>query len=254
MSTSMTSTPMTVDLLELTEDNAAILVDGAVIDEGDYEWLRMDMNAEIDTVFDSYVQEISTGGMVELRVPSGTVRLVNGFSVTANEAVQLTFDWDMRKGLVKPPGLGGYILKPAFRVIDTTLFGTLSGSIPVGTVTDVANDCNADSSVAMDADVGNAVYVFEGFDVDVDDIDEMDAEPLATVDADLNDAATHYEYSTMLPFGEYTVAFTCQAANDLAESSETGDPDPMLDTVVFFDPPVNVTVGPPGEIDVVQDF
>ena len=250
----LTQSPYTTDLLALTQDNAAVLVDGAVIDAGDYEWLRMEMNAEIDTVFDSYVVETATGGWAEIRVPSGIVRLVGGFSVTANQAVELLFDWDMRKGLVKPPGLGGYILKPAFRVIGTTLYGSLSGSIPLSTVMDAANDCNADSTMAGDYDIGNVVYVFDGADVVVDDIDGLDSEPLATVEAPINQAGSDYEYSIQLPFGDYTVAFTCQAANDLAESSETGDPDPTMDTVVFFDSPVNVTVGPPGDVDVVQDF
>lgn len=250
----LTQTPYVVDLLSLTDDNAAVLVDGAVINEGDYEWLRMDMNAEIDTVFDSYVVEKNGGAWVEIFVPSGTVRLVNGFSVEANEALELKFDWDMRKGLVKPPGLGGYILKPAFRVIGTTPFGTLSGAIPVSTVTSLANDCNADSPVANDYDVGNTVYVFEGFDAEVDDIDGADNDPVATADAAINLAATDYEYSILLPFGEYTVAFTCQSANDLPESSEAGNEVAATNTVEFFDPPVNVTIGPPGEINVEQNF
>lgn len=71
----------------------------------------------------------------------------------------------------------------------------------------------------------------------------------------LNEASTYYEHSTLLPYGDYTIAFTCQAANDLAESDELGNADPDLDTVAFFEPAVNVTIGPdPDAVDVQVDF
>lgn len=226
--------PVTVDLLELTDENAAVLVDGALIDAGAYEWLAMDVNAEIDNDYDSFVVT-TVEEWKEIFVPSGRVRLVDGFEVEANEAVQLLFDWDLRKGLVYPPGLGGgFILKPAFRIIDVTEFGTLSGEILVNTVTNGANDCNSDNLVE-NYDIGNVVYVFEGSDVVPDDIDENAPEPLATADATLSGAdPTVYEFRTLLPFGDYTVAFTCQGGSDFADTSETGDEDPLLDTVTFI--------------------
>lgn len=250
----MVTSPITVNLLELTEDNAALLVDGAAIEPGKYEWLRMDVNARIDGDTDSYVVT-DTGAWEEIFVPSGRVRLVSGFEASANEALMLIFDWDLRKGLVHPPGLGGYILKPAFRVIGTEAFGRISGTIDVATVTLAANDCNDDSDTD-DFDVGNSVYIFAGLDVVPDDVDEeADVTPLATVDAVLNDDSTGYDYSTLLPFGDYTVAFTCQAANDGAETNETGNAVPADDTVGFLEPAVNVTLGDgPGEASAIVDF
>lgn len=245
--------PLTVDLLELTEENAAVLIDGALIDAGAYEWLAMDVNAEIDNVLDSFV-ETTNSEFREVFVPSGRVRLVDGFEVEANEAVQLLFDWDLRKGLVYPPGLGGgYILKPAFRIIDVTEFGSLSGEILVmETVMDSDLACNSDND-AENYDIGNVVYVFDGHDVVPDDIDEIAPDPLATVDAVLSGAdPTVYEYRTLLPFGDYTVAFTCQGASDLADSSETGDADPMLDAVSFIGTQ-NVTISGAAP-DVTVDF
>lgn len=252
----LTESPMTVNLLGLTEENAAILVDGAIIEPGMYEWLRMDVNASIDGVFDSYAVT-DTGEWREIMVPSGTVRLVDGFEVEPTEALQLIFDWDLRKGLVYPPGLGGrnvpnYILKPAFRVIGTEVFGRISGSILVDTVTMEDNACDLDDP---DFDIGNVVYLYEGLDVTPDDFDEeMDGEPLVALTATLNDDSTQYDYGTLLPFGDYTVAFTCQAANDLAESNETGNEDPDDDTVTFFEP-VNVTLASaPGETSAEVNF
>jgi hypothetical protein len=235
----LTSTPINVDLLDLTNGQAAILVDGATIDPGKYAWLRMDVNAEFDGVTDSYVVT-DTGAWVELRVPSGRVQLVSGFEATANAAMKLIFDWDLRQGLVHPPGQPGYFLKPAFRIIGTESFGKISGAIDVPTVQLAANDCNADTD-PDNIDVGNTVYVYQGQNVIPDDIDTLnDVTPFATVDAVLNAAATDYTYSILLPFGDYTVAFTCQSANDGAETNETGTVAPAVDTVKFFTPATNV--------------
>jgi hypothetical protein len=250
---SLVESPMTVNLLELTDENAALLVDNALIDAGSYEWLAMDVNADVDGVFDSYVVTDS-GEWHEIRVPSSRLRLVDGFEAAANQALKLIFDWDVRSGLVYPPGLGGrdqvaYILKPAFRVIGTTEYGRLSGSVSVDTITLEDNACDADDP---DFDIGNTVYIFDGLDVIPDDIDGEDPEPLTTVDAVLNEDSTAYEYSTLLTFGDYTVAFTCQAANDASDSSETGNENAEDDTLTFFDP-VNVTIDA-DEPDQVVDF
>jgi hypothetical protein len=215
----LTSTPMTVNLLELTDTNAAILIDEAVIEAGSYEWLAMDVAAERN-VRDSYVMT-ETGGEeeVELRVPGGRVRLVSGFDVPANEAVRLLFDWDMRQGLVYPPGQGQYMLKPAFRMLDVDAYGVLQGTIArttVGTNLNAAtNNCASDDNV--DIAVGNVVYVFDST-VAPDDIDGTD-DPEATVAATSN-AAGDYVYRTLLEPGTYTVVFSCEAGNDDPETSD----------------------------------
>lgn len=245
----LTDTPITVDLLELTEDNAAILVDGALVDAGTYQWLAMDVNAEFDNVFDSYVLT-DTGGMEEIRVPSGRVRLVSGFEVAAAQAVQFLFDWDLRQALVDPPAFDpGFLLKPAFRVIDVTEYGVLRGAIAVDTVADAANDCNADDPVNLDYDVGNVVYIFVGPGVTPDDVDGNDPEPITTVEAVLNTASTHYEYRTLLAPGEYTVAFTCHGGND-NDADNLGNPDPLDDTVAFFAPAAEGTIIADAELTV----
>jgi|SRR5688572_358401 hypothetical protein len=210
--------PRTVNLLELTDTNAAILIDEAVIEPGSYEWLAMDIAAERN-VRDSYVMT-ETGGEeeIELRVPSGRVRLVGGFEVPPNETLRLLFDWDMRKGLVFPPGQGQYMLKPAFRMLEVTAYGVLQGTIAadtVGTSTDAAtNNCASDD---VDLTVGNVVYVFEGA-VTPNDVDGTD-DAIATVEATLN-AAGNYVYRTLLEPGTYTVVFTCEAGNDEPETDD----------------------------------
>jgi Domain of unknown function (DUF4382) len=215
----LTSTPMTVNLMALTDKNAAILIDEAVIEPGAYEWLAMDVAAERN-VRDSYVMT-ETGGEeeIELRVPSNRVRLVGGFDVPPNQSVQLLFDWDMRKGLVYPPGQHQYMLKPAFRMLDVTAYGVLQGTIAaatVGTSLDpTVNNCASDDKV--DLNVGNVVYVFEG-SVTPDDVDGT-GDPVATVEATPN-AAGDYVYRTLLAPGTYTVVFSCEAGNDEPEADD----------------------------------
>ena len=217
--------PRTVDIMALTDTNAAILVDDAVIEPGDYEWLSMDVDAAHDNVMDSYVMT-ATGGQEELRVPSGRVRLVSGFTVEPNQATELLFDWDMRKGLVRPPGLPGYLLKPAFRMLDVTEYGVLQGTVAGDTLSLAANACNADDA---NLELGNVVYLFSGPNVAPDDVDGTD-DPVATADVTLANGV--YSYRVLLTPGDYTVAFTCQAAHDEPESDET----------IAFLPTVNVTM------------
>jgi hypothetical protein len=217
--------PRTVDIMELTDTNAAILVDDAVIEPGDYEWLAMDVDAAHDGLFRSYVVAAG-GGHEELRVPSGRVRLVSGFTVEPNQATELLFDWDMRKGLVRPPGLPGYLLKPAFRMLDVTEYGVLQGTVAGDTLNLAANACNADDA---NLELGNVVYLFPGSNVTPDDVDGAD-DPIATADVTFANGA--YSYRVLLTPGDYTVAFTCQAADDEPETGET----------IAFLPTVNVTM------------
>lgn len=237
----MSQTPMKLNLLDLNDKNSAILIDGQAIDPGSYEWLDMDVNANFDGVLDSFVVT-KIGGQEELRVPSGRVRLVGGFDVAANQAVQLLFDWDLRKGLVDPPGQPGFLLKPAFRVVDVHELGKLSGTVALATLnaTGDPNGCLADDP---NLDVGNAVYVFAGANITPDDIDGVDPDPVAVIPVE--PASTgDYVYHTVIAPGTYTIAFTCQAGND--------NPDDGQSENIKFVAPVTRTIS--ADMEVAVDF
>jgi len=251
----MSQTPMTVNLAALTTDkNAALLIDAQPIEPGDYEWLEMDVNADFDGKFDSYVTT-TTGGQEELRVPPGRVRLVGGFTVAANQALQLLLDWNLRKGLVRPQGQPGFFLKPAIRVIDVTELGVLRGTVALTTLnattatvkavgttpSDTTGDANGCLADDPNIDVGNAVYVFAGDNITPDDIDAMDPEPVTVIPVEPN-AAGEYVYRTAIAPGTYTIAFTCQAGLD--------DPDKSDD--LKFVAPVTRTIT--ADAEVIVDF
>ena len=242
--------PLQVDLLSLTDGNSEMLLDGEVLPAGAYSWIELKVNAEFDSNLDSYVVTDS-GGVeemsIELQVPGGSqtgVRLVSGFTITANQETSFLIDWDMRLGLKKPPGQAGYLLRPAFRIIDMTEFGTLNGTVDMALVTD--STCSND----LNQDTGNTVYVFADFDADVDDIDGTD-DPVATIAVTQNNMGD-YTYEAILSPGQYTIAFTCQASDDDPDTDETNgtpiefimplDPNMVNSANVTIDDGVTVTV------------
>ena len=215
-------TPVDVDLLSLQDGSVFSLLDGETVEAGSYNWIELHANAELDGTFDSYVMETETGGMVELRIPSGSTRFVSGFVVTAGQGNSFTLDWDVRKGLTDPVGQNGWFLRPAFRIIDMTEYGSLSGQ--------VADALTMDASCTSDAEGnGNTVYVFAGNDVVPDDLDGIDdAITSAPVRVDSNMAGAYTYTVPFLDPGAYTLAFTCQGLDDDPESDETG-----ADEIVF---------------------
>ena len=203
------------------------------------------MNANFDNVFDSYLVD-GSGGQVELRVPSGDqqgLRLVSGFTVTANGDSSFVIDWDLRKGLTKPNGQAGYFLRPALRITDLTTYGSIRGTVADALVMD--ETCTS----LVDEDKGNLVYIYEGANVTPVDIDGTDPEPLVTAPVTVDpNAAGAYTYSVQyLSPGNYTLAFTCHGIDDdpAAANADLVFVQPQTTTVVdggeavvdFTDPP-----------------
>lgn len=220
--------PLSVDLRSLTGDNTEVLLNGEAVPAGEYNWIRLVVNAAFDNVMDSYV--LTEGGQqVELRVPSGEVRLVSGFTVVQGGELSFVVDWNLRLGLTDPPGQPGYLLRPAFRVIDLQEAGAIEGSVALALLSDPA--CTSDPNSGD----GNEVYVYAGAGVVPDDIDGTEPEPVTTarVDPDDGSGAWRYRVAFLAP-GDYTVAFTCQAADDLAPDPEAAGADPATDNAIAF--------------------
>lgn len=204
-----------VQLLDLQNGSVFPLLDAETVDAGRYNWIELHTNAEIDGFLDSYVQTES-GGMVELEVPSGSVRLVSGFVVTAGKNNAVLLDWDVRKGLTDPEGLvspspdakDAYKLTPALRLIDMTQYGSLTGSVADALI--MAESCTSNA----EGD-GNLVYVYRNHDTTPDDLGGF-GEPVTTAPVRSNpEKAGAYTYTVhYLDPGDYTVAFTCQGLDD----------------------------------------
>jgi hypothetical protein len=206
----------TINLLDLQDGKTEELLPDTRVAVGRYNWMRLAVNAEFDNVMDSYA--VRNGSAVELRVPSGSqsgLKLVSGFTVTQNMSTNMVIDWDLRKALSDPQGQPGMHLRPALRVTDMAVYGTLRGA--VDEVLTMADDCGEDATV------GNAVYLYEGAVEDPLDIRGVETDPVATatVESDLTYSINY------LSVGDYTAAFTCQADLD-----NVGEEDDLVFSVV----------------------
>ncbi len=207
--------PKDFDLLTLSGGATAELLPETPVPAGQYNWLRLAVNAEFDNIFDSYAMRST--GQVELRVPSGSqsgLKLVSGFTVSQNQTTDLVIDWDLRKALSEPKGQPGLHLRPALRVTNMVAHGTLRGTVAESLVTDP--ECTND----LAAQTGNAVYVYAGMTDSPGDIGDASDDPLVTA-AVTQDGAGVYRYEVnFLSVGDYTAAFTCQASDDNANMDD----------------------------------
>jgi hypothetical protein len=236
--------PRQLNLIDFTDGAAAVIINGEEVPAGDYEWMRIRFDESL-----SYVQLETDGTMYPLFIPSGAqtgFKLVHGFSVPVNDDVTYMLDFDVRKSLIEPPGLGRvertFLLKPVVRLMNAANTGAVTGAVDPSLV-DIMNErC----LLAEPPLTGNAVYVFDGMDALLDDAADLDEPsdgidgPLTSDVVDLNVETGDYEYHLMflLP-GTYTLAFTCSAMADGASDSDYPDP---ADGKFDFDAQINVEI------------
>lgn len=212
--------PREIDLLALQGGDTQPLLEDEALAAGDYQWIRLDVSAESDGTWASYIQ--INGERHELTIPSGDetgLKLVQGFTVPVNGEVSFTIDFDLRKSVIEDDT--GYKLRPALRLVDNTEVGQIAGT--------------ADEN---DENESCVVYVFEGQDVTPDDVDGQDAEPVTTAAAETLEDGTSGYTAAFLTEGDYTAAQTCEAGHDDPNADDTDtDTDP-----VTFSTAQNVTV------------
>lgn len=212
--------PRQIDLLALHGGETELLLDGVSLDIGEYEWIRLHVNAGL-TASDSWI-DLDDGSRHALYIPSGNqsgLKVVQGFVVPINGNVDFTIDFDLRKSVTNPTADGTpYILRPTLRMVDNAEVGAIAGTVNSGTAT--ATDC------------APAVYVYEGSDVTPEDVGSF-VEPIASGLVEMNDATGEFEYRVaFLTAGEYTVALTCDADQD----------DPETEDGITFEGQQNATV------------
>ena len=221
--------PRTIDLLALQGDASDSLLDSEDVRAGRYDWIRLHVEAERDTI-DSWI--MIGDNQHSLYVPSGAqtgLKLVSGFEVPVNGSASFTIDFDLRKSLVKPQSGENYFLKPALRLIDNSEIGHIAGTV--------------DDSLYCE-NQGNAVYVFDGHDADPVDINTArEDNPITTANVVYDDDSTDYRFKVgFLTEGDYTLAFTCDAGDDDPEADDTLDFSATLNTSVTAGETTDVTL------------
>jgi uncharacterized protein DUF4382 len=211
--------PRQIDLLALDGGGSEMLLADEMLPAGEYEWIRLKVNAGRDAS-DSFI-ELDDGSIHPLFIPSGNqtgLKLIRGFTIGAGSTHDFTIDFDLRKSVVRPPGLGEpYLLKPVLRLVDNLEVGTVQGTVA--------------SALIVDGCVP-AVYLYTGASIVPDDIGSA-TPPLASTEVRLDEATGEYRYRlAFVPVGANTVAFTCDADIDAAD----------VDDALTFAAPINVNV------------
>jgi hypothetical protein len=242
-------TSKSLDLMQFQGDERALLLDGEEIPAGEYEWMRLKVEADPNVAGDSYLQLEQGGAECEMRIPSGDqtgLKLIRGFTIGAGTTTDFTIDFDLRKSIVAPPGQTtivntcnnqAFMLKPVLRIVDNLQVGTIAGDVDPNLI---AVRCAGSD---QDPYPGN-VYLFgpipAGANVTPDDYDDDgDALTSAMVHPDT------FRYTIgFVPAGNYRVAYTC----DLDDTE--------IDEDVTFTPPegiaVTVTPNATQEVDFVM--
>jgi Domain of unknown function (DUF4382) len=227
--------PKTIDLLKDSGTASAVLFDQP-IPSGKYGQIRLMVMADGDPN-NSYI-DLSDGTRHGLQVPSGSesgYKLVSGFTVPSGGVVDYTIDFDLRKDITCPTGQAPVCtLKPADRLVDNTTVGNIQGVI---SNTLIPNGCTP------------GIYLYNGTVTAPEDMNSgassSDAnQPLSSKVPVATSQPPYYYQFTFLPPGTYTVAFTCQAAQD--------DPD-TSDSAVTFNPvktAISVTANTTTTVDI----
>jgi hypothetical protein len=208
-----------IDLLALDGGGSEILLANETLPAGEYESIRLKVNAGRNGS-DSFI-ELDDGSIHPLFIPSGNqsgLKLIRGFTIGAGSTNDFTIDFDLRKSVVRPPGLGeDYLLKPVLRLVNNLEVGTIDGT--------VANALVVDGCVP-------SVYLYTGAGIVPDDLGSV-TPPLASTAVNLDNATGAYRFRLgFVPVGASTVAFTCAADDDTAEADEA----------IVFATPLNATV------------
>lgn len=204
----------TVDLLTLQGNASASLLSGVSVPAGNYQWIRLDVDAA-----HSYVMT-STGGQYALSIPSGSqtgLKLVSGFTVAQGNLSDFIIDFNLRQGLTlsNSGGTSTYVLTPAMRLTNNQQVGTISGTVAatlsIGGTLITASTCNP------------AVYVYDGTVATLNGYDVTSSggtSPLTSANVTLDNTTGSYTYTVgFLAPGTYTLAVTCASADTSGATS-----------------------------------
>jgi len=216
------------DLLALQGAKSTVILPTTEVPAGRYNWIRLYVQSGDGN---TYVID-DNGGEFPLYVPGQQnnqnrerhVQLVSGFVVPVDGEVNFTLDVDLRRAITKPTNKDYYLLRPAIRIVDNSKVGIIEGTISDSLIDD--ETC----TTVMEGDTvqGNAVYLYTGRDAQTGDVfvDDQGAaidsdNPVTTATVNYNSGNDAYEYQIgFVPEGDYTLAFTCQALDDMPDTDD----------------------------------
>lgn len=205
--------PVTVNLLEFQGTDQLFLLEATELPAGDYQWLRLFV---VEAPELTYIEV--AGQQFGLEIPSNAqtgLQLNRGFTIAAGSENQFTIDFDLRKSITQE-GTGDYKLRPTLRIVDFLEVGTIEGTVASSLVEDPTCN-NGDNN-----DQGNSVYLFEGPNAPLQDVQGNDNDPLASANVVFSAQASQWEFTLgFVAAGDYTIAFSCDASLDLADNDDS---------------------------------
>jgi len=204
--------PKAIDLLNESGKATAVLFNQPIA-AGQYGQIRLMVVADGDPA-NSYIT-LSDGTRHGLQVPSGSetgLKLVSGFTVPNSGVVDYAIDFDLRKAITCPTGQSPVCtLKPAERLVDNTTVGNIQGVV---SNTLVPDGCTP------------GVYLYSGTVAAPEDMNSAAAstdtsQPIGSKMVVANSQPPYYYQFTFLQPGTYTVALTCQVAQDNADQADS---------------------------------
>ena len=213
------STPQTINLINEQNGNEASLLSGASVPAGNYDWIRLILNVSSSgTVANSYIE--INGAQYPLVIPSGAqtgLKLVQGFTMTANQVADFTIDFMLQQSITAPPGqtsgtLQDYLLKPALRLINNVQAGTISGTVALSTLQS-NSACLAGYSGSGPLP-NAAVYIYSGTVTP-----SSSATPVVEPEISLSSSGSYTYDQPFLLAGGYTVAVACTSTSSTGTST-----------------------------------
>ncbi|HSN18901.1 MAG TPA: DUF4382 domain-containing protein [Gammaproteobacteria bacterium] len=199
-----------IDMYQLQGGIAATIVTAMQVQPGHYTNLRLTIASDQNSTESSISLP---DGVHVLYIPQGVSPQVNipvDFTIASGGDVSLTVDFNLRNSIIQDPNdPTRYELIPSMRAVEDKFSGAITGSVPSSLI----------------ACLDPAVYVYQGANVKPTDVDVSDpnhVNPISSALVGLNQTTSNYNFTVgFLPAGPYTVAFTCEANQDVANQANT---------------------------------
>ena len=226
-----------INLLEFTGSNSLNLVNSTIIEAGDYTQLRLLMSDG------SYGIDKETEEKITVSVPSNELKL-DGFTASLGGVINLTLEFDLRKGMTNPVGQSGYFLKPrGVRLVDNNEAGHIIGTVSETLLSNNAND----GCLVMPEDLSTSVasvYLYQNADLEIstlaDNGGEEDNQPLASTSVKFDGEQTYRFEIGFVNAENYTIALSCALEDDPESDDEVNFIEAKNVAVVAGDVPVEV--------------
>lgn len=208
-----------IDLLQVQGEDYELVLDSVILPVGEYNDLRIGVLDE-DTDL-SYVEETEGAAVKELMVPSNEIKL-GSFTVEARSTQTFVVEFDLRQAMTYNPGPDRYILKPrGVRVVSLVQAAVLTGNVDV-----LALSLDAACSEKEDPALGNMLYLYQGHDLNTANLgDVFDPDTATNVPTEIVSpyavaglSETGDFQIAFIEAGDYTLAYSCLAEDDAAET------------------------------------